>query len=311
MATFDHHAQKVETQYNAERITVYAQAIPRPVDPQVLAAAEQRLAALPLDIIPNPAPLPEGSRIPFRPNPLFVGREVELRHLAQVLKGNGIAAIGQTAAATGVGGFGKTQLAVEFAHRYGQYFMGGVFWLNCATPEAIPHEVAACGGTEGMQLRPDFHTLPLEEQVRGVQRAWQSPFPRLLVFDNCEHEDLITRWRPVSGGCRVLVTSRRASWEASLGITTLALDVLPRPESIALVRQFRPDLVPDDPDLDGIAAELSDLPLALHLARELSCPLSVYGHPRGLFGATATTRLFRTSVLTGMGAHARPLAYAP
>jgi tetratricopeptide (TPR) repeat protein len=204
--------------------------------------------------------------MPFSRNPLFTGREDHLRHLARVLKGSNIAAIGQIAAATGLGGLGKTQLAVEFAHRYGQYFAGGVFWLTFATSEAIPHELAACGRAGGMQLRPDFHALPLEEQVREVQRAWQSPLPRLLVFDNCEEQGLIAKWRPTSGGCRVLLTSRRASWEASLGIATLALDVLPRLDSIALLRQFRPDLAASDPDLDDIAAELGDLPLALHLA---------------------------------------------
>jgi tetratricopeptide (TPR) repeat protein len=266
MATFDQHAQQVETQYNAEHITVYAQATPRPMNPQVLATAVQRLAALPLETIPDPALLPEGSRLPFSRNPLFVGREADLRHLAQMLRGSRITAIGQVVAATGLGGLGKTQLAVEFVHRYGSYFMGGVFWLNCTTPEAIPHEVAACGGAGGMQLRPDFHVLPLEEQVNAVRRAWQSPLPRLLVFDNCEDQRLITQWRPTSGGCRVLVTSRRASWEAALGIVTLALDVLPRPESIMLLRQFLPELALSDPDLDGIAAELGDLPLALHLA---------------------------------------------
>jgi hypothetical protein len=86
-----------------------------------------------------------------------------------------------------------------------QYFMGGVFWLNCATPEAIPHELAACGGAGGMQLHPDFHALPLEEQVRGVQRAWQSPIPRLLVFDNCEEQGLIA-WSACSS-----TTSRSTS----------------------------------------------------------------------------------------------------
>jgi tetratricopeptide (TPR) repeat protein len=67
-------------------------------------------------------------------------------------------------------------------------------------------------------------------------------------------------------GCRVLITSRRASWDAALGITTLTLDVLPRIDSIALLRTFLPDLAANDPDLDAIAAELGDLPLALHLA---------------------------------------------
>jgi len=99
-----------------------------------------------------------------------------------------------------------------------------------------------------------------------VQAAWQSPLPRLLVFDNCEDEALLEQWRPPHGGCRVLVTSRRAEWEATLGVRALPLGVLHREESVTLLRHHRPDLSIDDADLKAIAAELGDLPLALHLA---------------------------------------------
>ncbi len=67
----------------------------------------------------------------------------------------------------------------------------------------------------------------------------------------------------------MLITSRRATWDPSLGVQTHALGTLPRLESIALLRKLRPDLAEDDPDLAAIAAELGDLPLALHLAGQL------------------------------------------
>jgi hypothetical protein len=266
MATFDQHAQQVVAQYNAERMTFYSQATPHPVDPDTLAAAEQQFAALPLETLPDLAPLPNGSRMPFSHNRLFVGREADLIQLARALKGSGTAAIVPIAAAVGLGGIGKTQLAVEFVHHYGQYFVGGVFWLNFANPDAIPHEIAACGGAGGMRLSPDFNALSLNEQVHLVRNSWQSRLPRLLVFDNCEDEILVENWRPVSGGCRVLITSRRTTWDITLGVTARTLDVLPRDESITLLHTFRRDLAPDDPKLDDIAAELGDLPLALHLA---------------------------------------------
>jgi hypothetical protein len=90
------------------------------VDATTLAQAQQQLAAMPLDTIPEPVPLPAGSRMPFRSNPLFVGRRTDLLALASAIKGGETAAIGQleTAAATGMGGIGKTQLAIEFVHRY-------------------------------------------------------------------------------------------------------------------------------------------------------------------------------------------------
>ncbi len=114
--------------------TTYQHIPPQPVDLATLAAAQRQLATLPLDgVPPPPAPLPPCSRMPFRANPLFVGRQIDLQTLAQVLKGeHSTAAIGQTAAATGLGGIGKTQLASEFAHCYGRYFAGGVFWLSFA-----------------------------------------------------------------------------------------------------------------------------------------------------------------------------------
>jgi tetratricopeptide (TPR) repeat protein len=203
--------------------------------------------------------------MPLAPNPLFVGRSHELLQIAsEVRGGDATLALGQVVASTGLGGLGKTQLAVEFVHRYGRFFAGGVFWLSFASPDEIPLQVAACAA-------PELVGRPLEERVRLVKAAWQGATPRLLVFDNCEEEWLLERWRPTSGGSRVLVTSRRSHWSPTLGVNTLSLDLLPRPDSVELLRRYLPDRAPDDPGLDAIAAELGDLPLALHLAGSYLC----------------------------------------
>jgi tetratricopeptide (TPR) repeat protein len=205
--------------------------------------------------------------MPLAPNPLFVGRGDELLEVASALRGGDrTVALGQVVASTGLGGLGKTQLAVELVHRYGRFFAGGVFWLSFASSDEVPLQVAACAGPAAMDLAPGIERLPLEERVERVQRAWQSAVPRLLVFDNCEEEPLLEAWRPTSGGCRVLVTSRRSHWSPTLGVTTLPLDLLPRADSVELLRRYRPDLAAGDPRLDAIAEELGDLPLALHLA---------------------------------------------
>ena len=86
--------------------------------------------SLPTGIVPVPAALPMGSRIEYPVNPAFVGRDKELCQLAQSLKGTEATVTGSITAITGLGGIGKSQLASEFAHRYGQYFAGGVFWLG-------------------------------------------------------------------------------------------------------------------------------------------------------------------------------------
>ena len=230
------------------------------------AEAERRLAAIPIHSVAPLGPLPLPTRLPLTRNPLFIGRTQELKQMANALRG--AARIGDDPVRpfiiTGLGGLGKTQLVSEFAHRYGRFFAGGVFWLSFADARAIPAEVAACGGTNGLALRPDFAELPLDEQVRLVTTAWQADIPRLLIFDNCEDPELLMRWRPAIGGCRILVTSRRAEWSGTLGVQTKALDGLQRAESIALLREHRPDA--DEAMLDQLAEEVGDLPLALHLA---------------------------------------------
>ncbi|MDP9475844.1 MAG: NB-ARC domain-containing protein [Actinomycetota bacterium] len=246
----------------------YADVSPRPVEPERFEEARRLLGEMPLEELPKRAELPLGSRMPLSRNPLFVGREEELRALAEGLKAEASGGAGQVAivAATGLGGVGKTQLVTEFVYRYGQYFSGGVFWLSFADTGTVAAEIASCGGTGRMRIRPDFHALPLEDQIQEVMAAWRGELPRLLVFDNCEDEALLTKWGPTTGGCRVLVTSRKQSWDPVLGVKVLALDVLSREDSVMLLREYCGDLSADDPDLYAIAEELGDLPLALDLA---------------------------------------------
>ncbi len=157
---------------------------PQPVDPALLEEGRSLLEDLPLDRVPETAPPPPGSKgSPLDPNPLFVGREEVLKALAAEVKAGGPGAAGpvKTVGVSGVGGVGKTQLASEFAHRYGRFFRGGVYWLNLSNPEAVAVEIARCGGAGAMDLRGDFDRLPLEDQVRAVKATWLNELPRLLV----------------------------------------------------------------------------------------------------------------------------------
>ncbi|NJM05161.1 tetratricopeptide repeat protein [Candidatus Gracilibacteria bacterium] len=159
---------------------------------------------------------------------------------------------------------GKTQLAVQFAYSYGRFFEGGVFWIACSDPQTVAAEIAACGLRNALALSPHFADAPLDEQVRQVLAEWEQPIPRLLIFDNCESVELLTRWRPQRGGCRVLITSRRHDWSAVGRLPVLALAVLQRAESLELLHKHLVDA--SDAQLADIAHELGDLPLAIHLA---------------------------------------------
>ncbi|HEY1017081.1 MAG TPA: tetratricopeptide repeat protein, partial [Herpetosiphonaceae bacterium] len=202
--------------------------------------------------------------MPFAPNPHFVGRDDVLLALAGALHGGARVAMSPRAAVTGLGGIGKTSVAVEVAHRYGSCFAGGVFWLSFADPAAIPAEIAACGGPGLLDLHPAYGDLTQAEQLALVREAWQRPIPRLLVFDNCEDPQLVQQWAPPSGGCRVLITSRRQSWPSSLGVAIHRLESLVRSASSLLLRTLAPRLTPME--ADAIAEELGDFPLALQLA---------------------------------------------
>ena len=220
-------------------VNQYANVSSQLIAQETLDEAMAKLAELPLGEIPRLSVPPTNSRIPLSANPLFVGREDELRKIASLLKGGETVAVGQTVAATGMGGIGKTQLASAFIHRYGRFFQGGVFWLSMADPEAIRAEVADCG-LRMSGLHPDYASLDLATQVSLVLGAWQSALPRLLVFDNCEEPILLKQWRPSSGSCRVLVTSRRSQWDDGLAVQALHLNTLTRAQSIELLSKFRP-----------------------------------------------------------------------
>jgi len=215
------------------------------------------------DTIPDPGPLPPGFRIPFQRNALFTGRVGPLQALARaLLAGDGRSAL-VTQAVAGMGGMGKTQLAVEFAYRYGRFFHG-VHWVNAGEPEAIGAEVAACG--EAMSL-PDWPEKQ-PEQVARTLGEWQRGGPRLVVLDNLEEVGTTREWlaRLSGGAVRVLVTARRTDWPGYLGLRQLRLESFTPEESRAFLRQHLPDGRATEADLQALAERLYHLPLALELA---------------------------------------------
>ncbi|MCO5185886.1 MAG: tetratricopeptide repeat protein [Anaerolineae bacterium] len=222
--------------------------------------AFERWAEMPTattESLPRITSLPEFSRVPFAPNPLFVGREYELRQIARALQSDNHAEIGQAVVVTGLGGMGKTQTANEFLHRYGQFFAGGVFWINFADPDGIEQEMAACAIELG-QPAVDTPTLAV-----WFKRQLKRPIPRLLIFDNCESNELVRQYKPVTGGCRVLITSRRQNWWPSLGLQRIALQTLASADSVRLLKSLAPHVLEREARL--LVEALHRLPLALHV----------------------------------------------
>ncbi len=130
----------------------------------------------------------------------FIGRESELTELQTSLKAHRLLTL------TGVGGVGKTRLALELASRSASDFPDGVWVIELAAvgePTAVPQAVAA---VLGIVQQPG---LTLAASVAAALEGRS----RLLVFDNCEHvldaaADMIEAILTASATVTVLATSR-------------------------------------------------------------------------------------------------------
>ena len=74
--------------------------------------------------------------VPYRRNPFFTGREQLLEHLHDRLTVNKTAALTQAQAISGLGGIGKTQIALEYAYRHRDEYRT-VLWATADSRESL------------------------------------------------------------------------------------------------------------------------------------------------------------------------------
>jgi TIR domain/Tetratricopeptide repeat len=201
-----------------------------------------------------PGRLPEVFGVPAR-NPNFTGRGALLHALRKQLMETKAGAVVQASAVHGLGGVGKTQLALEYAHRHAADY-DLVWWVPAEQPLAIPDRLAALALRLGL---PE-----LDDQEAQVDLLWDQLGRRerwLLVYDNAEHPRDLAPYRPPAGPGHVLVTSRNPAWGAMA--TTLPVEVLPRADAVALLCARTGG---HDAAAGELAETLGDLPLALEQA---------------------------------------------
>ena len=203
------------------------------------------------------------------PTTSFVGREAELAELVKALKTHHLVTL------TGVGGVGKTRLALEVAARLADNFPDGVFVIELAAvgdPAAVPDAVAA---VLGITQQPG---ISMAESVAATLEGRT----RLLVFDNCEHvldaaADMIEAILGHSAAVRILATSREGLRVADEQLLPLPpLDVQTGLDSSAAIlfvertHGVAPGIsltAADDVDaVVEICRRLDGIPLALELA---------------------------------------------
>jgi TIR domain/Tetratricopeptide repeat/NB-ARC domain len=184
-------------------------------------------------------------------NPGFTGRDGLLVAVREQLL-SGDRAVVQ--ALRGMGGVGKTQLAAEYAHRFaGDYDI--VWWIAAEQPGLIGDQVAALGAELGC-APPGADTAAA---VRSVMAELRGRGRWMLVFDNANSPDEVTRWLPGGATGHVLITSRAGGWDEIA--TPVEIDVFTRAESAVVLRARVAGLT--DEETARLAEALGDLPLAV------------------------------------------------
>ena len=199
----------------------------------------------------------------------LIGRESEVAEVEAAVKAHRLVTL------TGVGGVGKTRLALEVAARLADEFPDGVWFFELAAvtdPAAVPDAVAAVLG---------ITQQPGKTVSESVAAALEGRV-RLLVFDNCEHvldaaADLVEAILAHSATVKILATSREGlgvadeqlwpvpSLDVGAGIDSAAVDLfVERAQGVA--PRFSVADADEAAAVVEICRRLDGIPLAIELA---------------------------------------------
>jgi len=201
-----------------------------------------------------PADPPPVWEVPRR-NATFTGRSELLEALRDRLSADITAVMPQ--ALYGLGGVGKTQVALEYAHRFAANY-DIVWWIPAEQPSMIRGSLVELAQQLGLPPGSDA-----SETVAAVLDALRrgEPYQRwLLIYDNADDPGDVEPYLPQGTG-HVLLTSRNLAWSR---LATVEVGVFTRQESLALLHRRVPAV--SAVQADALAEHLGDLPLAVEQA---------------------------------------------
>jgi len=201
--------------------------------------------------------LPSIWNVPHNRNPNFTGRQGLLDDLRESVTSGRPAAL--TQAISGMGGVGKTQLAVEYAYRYRDDY-AAVLWL----PSEAPAALAAAYADLARRLNlPEREAGDQNEAVKAVKDWLGRNGSWLLVFDNAPDAESIRSYLPQGATGQVIITSQDPNWGGTADV--LQVRQFQREESVDFLVEYTKET--DRKRAGQLADLMGNLPLALEQAR--------------------------------------------
>jgi tetratricopeptide (TPR) repeat protein len=200
--------------------------------------------------------LPELWMVPTK-NLNFIGRSELLKQIEHHYNQNDTPAI--LTACHGLGGIGKTQVALEFVWQHYKKY-NGVVWFNAESRDQLQNEYIILGRERNIICNEE--NIKAEELARKVKGWFEDPLRAgwLLVYDNVDNFKAISELLPKKGG-KILITSRyTADWSQGISI-----DVFTIKESRDYVLKVLDTPISDTDmmQIEMLAETLGRLPLAL------------------------------------------------
>jgi len=230
----------------------------------------------------HPAPL---NTLPHHRNAFFTGRDDLLDMLAATLTSNRTAALTQAQAISGLGGIGKTQIAVEYAYRYSERYQA-VFWVTASSRDTLIADFVSLAELLNLPEKAERDQMLV---VRAVKHWLTTAETRwLLILDNVDDLEVLSEFLPTRGIGDVLLTTRlqalgtvaRGIDVASMGLDEGLLFLLRRTQRLAPGASLHEDEPEEQAEAAQIVQELDGLPLALDQAgayiEETQCGFAAY-----------------------------------
>ncbi|KAF3284330.1 hypothetical protein TWF970_011548 [Orbilia oligospora] len=237
-------------------------------------------------------------RMPFPRNHTFVGRKEKLTEIHEYFRRAEFSNTPRIFALVGIGGMGKTQIAIEYAYRHHGSYYTAVLWVSAANEETIrtsfinimEHIIEEQARITWPESTPDYEMISRKLGIAGlvnsrgeiivdseiiindIQKAlfrWLQ-LPKnskwLLIIDNAddlENVD-IQKYIPNHGSGDIFVTSRRP--EFSHVAEQANLEQLDKDSAITLLSSLAHITVPQkdvEHELDAVVTKLGFMPLAI------------------------------------------------